>query len=252
MQTGTVLTASPPQAPTPVRRARNRLPHLAGIALLLALAACTSGPPHQSAPATTGAASAAADGSATNWLQYHGNQARTGAVAGLPAAGRLSIAWSRKLGAAVSGQPLVIGSTVVAATEEDDVYGLSRTSGAVLWKRRVGIPIPVGDQPCGNLNPLGILSTPVYDPQTRLVYVVAQDGRSGHLLAGLTLAGRIAFRRAVPSPDHEPFYDQQRGALALTGGRIYVVFGGHYGDCGPYRGTVIGIPVRAQGATVNT
>jgi outer membrane protein assembly factor BamB len=140
---------------------------------------------------------------------------------------------------------------VIAATELDDVYGLDRSTGAVLWKTRVGTPIPIGDQPCGNLNPLGITSTPVYDPQTKLVYVVAQNGRTGHLLAGLTLSGRIAVRSEVPAPDHEPFYDQQRGALALTNGRVYVVFGGHYGDCGPYVGTVVGMPAAGTGRIVD-
>jgi len=36
-------------------------------------------------------------------------------------------------------------------------------------------------------------------------------------------------------------------ALALTDGHIYVVFGGHYGDCGPYRGTVIAMPASGHG-----
>ena len=217
---------------------------------LAALAAC-GGPSaaHTSTPAPTAASSASnpAGGHPTNWLQYHGNEARTGAVAGLPPAGSLALAWSRQLSGAVYGEPLVVGHTVVAATETDDVYGLSWRTGAVLWKTRVGTPVPIGDQPCGNINPLGITSTPVYDPATKLVYVVAQDGKDGHLLAGLTLAGKLKVREEVPSPDHEPFYDQQRGALALTDGHVYVVFGGHYGDCGPYLGSVEGMPATGHG-----
>ena len=239
----------------------HRLPAGALAVAALALAACSITPQptatvspspsasaKASAPAATPSASPAA---ATDWFQYHGNEARTGTASGLPAAGRLSVAWSRPLGGTVAGQPLVIGTTVIAATELDDVYGLDRSTGAVLWKTRVGTPIPIGDQPCGNLNPLGITSTPVYDPQTKLVYVVAQNGRTGHLLAGLTLSGRIAVRSEVPAPDHEPFYDQQRGALALTNGRVYVVFGGHYGDCGPYVGTVVGMPAAGTGRIVD-
>ena len=171
-------------------------------------------------------------------------------MSGLPAAGTLSHAWSTPLSGAVTGQPLVIGGTVIAATEQDDVYGLSRTTGAVLWKTRVGTPVASSAQPCGNLSPLGITSTPVYDQQNRLVYVVAQNGRTGHLLAGLTLTGHIALQRAVPSPDHEPFYDQQRSALRLTAGRVYVAFGGHYGDCGPYLGTLVGLPASGSGPVV--
>jgi hypothetical protein len=33
----------------------------------------------------------------------------------------------------------------------------------------------------------------------------------------------------------------QRGALAILGGNLYVPFGGHFGDCGQYRGFVVGI-----------
>jgi outer membrane protein assembly factor BamB len=196
----------------------------------------------------TGTANVGPAGTATNWLQYHGNRARTGAVAGLPAAGRLSVAWSRTLGGAVYGQPLVIGGTVVAATEQDEVYGLSRSTGAVRWKTRVGTPLPISRQPCGNVTPLGITSTPVYDPQTRLVYVVAQSGAANHVLAALRVSdGHIAFSRQVPSPDHQAAYDQQRGALALADGHVYVVFGGHYGDCGPYIGSVVAMPATRHG-----
>ena len=214
----------------------------------IALAACAGQSP---AGGATPAAKpgGAAIGRPTNWLQYHGNAARTGELSGLPPAGQLKVAWSRKLGAPVYGQPLIIGSTVIAATESDQVYGLNRANGAVRWRTRVGTPLPLGQQPCGNINPLGITGTPLYDQQTRLVYVVAQNGRTGHLLAALRVTnGHVAFTRNVPSPDHRPFYDQQRGALALTHGHIYVVFGGHFGDCGPYIGSVVAMPATGRGA----
>ncbi len=222
-----------------------------------ALAACSSsgqpgqargpaaGTPPASGPTASPATSAVP---ATNWLQYHANAARTGAVPGLPAAGRLSLAWSRRLDSAVYGQPLVIGGTVIAATEADEVYGLDLATGAVRWHTRVGRPAAAGEQPCGDISPLGITSTPVYDPRTRLVYVVAQDGRSGHVMAGLRVPdGHVRVRMMVPSPDHQPFYDQQRGALALYGSHIYVAFGGHDGDCGPYRGAVVAMPASGHG-----
>ena len=167
----------------------------------------------------------------------------------MPTAGRLSVAWSARLGGAVYGQPLVIGTTVVAGTEAGDaVYGLDLATGTVRWHTAVGTAASMGDQPCGNVSPLGITSTGVYDPQTGLVYYVAQSGRSEHVLAGLDPAtGAIKVRQDVPSPDHQPFYDQQRGALALDDGYVYVVFGGHYGDCGPYIGSVVAMPEGGQG-----
>jgi hypothetical protein len=36
-------------------------------------------------------------------------------------------------------------------------------------------------------------------------------------------------------------FQNQRGALAILDGRVYVPYGGHFGDCGDYRGWVIGI-----------
>jgi outer membrane protein assembly factor BamB len=186
---------------------------------------------------------------AADWPQYHGNAARTGNAAGLPAAGRLAVAWSARLAGAVYGQPLVIGTTVVAATEAgDQIYGLDVSTGAVRWHTSVGTPASAGEQPCGNIAPLGITSTGVYDPQSGLAYFVAQSGPRRHVLAGIDPdTGTVRVRQDVPSPDHQPFYDQQRGALALDDGYVYVVLGGHFGDCGPYIGSVVGMPASGHG-----
>lgn len=240
---------------------RTRPPLRVALLLIGVLAGCSSGPAggqSGSPPASTGLAtptagaatpSAGVPPSVTGWLQYHGNGQRTGTVAGLPAAGRLSVAWSARLGGAVYGQPLVIGTTVVAGTEAGDaVYGLDLATGAVRWHTTVGTAASASQQPCGNVSPLGITATGAYDPQTGLVYFVAQSGRSEHVLAGLDPAtGAIRVRLDVPSPDHQPFYDQQRGALAIDEGYIDVVFGGHYGDCGPYLGSVVGMPASGHG-----
>lgn len=227
------------------------------LALLTVLAGCSSAPAaqpaHSPSPHRTGNASASAPspvppGSA-GWYQYHANRARTGIVTRLPPAGPLAVAWTASLGGAVYGQPLVVGTTVIAATEQnDEVYGLDLTTGAVRWHTSIGSAEPVSAQPCGDLNPLGITSTGLYDPQTGLAYFVAQSGTSQHVLVGLNPAsGAVAVRENVPSADHQPFYDQQRGALAAEDGYVYVVFGGHYGDCGPYIGSVVGMPVSGHG-----
>lgn len=147
------------------------------------------------------------------------------------------------------GQPLVIGNMVVAATESDEVYGLDEATGTVRWQVRVGSPFPLSQQPCGILNPLGITGTGVYDQQTQLAYFLAQSGKREHVLVGIDpTTGAVRFRRPVPSPDHQPAYDQQRAALALTSGHVYVSFGGHYGDCGPYIGSVVSVPATGNGA----
>jgi polyvinyl alcohol dehydrogenase (cytochrome) len=232
---------------------------LAALALAVLLSACastTTGGSHSASPPASPATSPVASGGsqlptapATDWLQYHGNGARTGAVAGLPAAGPLSIAWSASLGGAVYGQPLVVGDIVIAATERDEIFGLDRATGAIRWHVRVGTPVPLSRQPCGDIDPLGITGTGVYDSQTQLAYFVAQSGPDGHVLVGVDPAnGSVRLRRTVPSPEHQPADDQQRGALALGSGYVYVVYGGHFGDCGDYIGSVVAMPIGASGA----
>jgi outer membrane protein assembly factor BamB len=215
-------------------------------------ASSTTSPPASSPPAASAGPTSTktVEPATADWPTYHGNAQRTGAVAGLPAAGRLFIHWSRRLDGAVYGQPLIIGQTVIAATESNRVYGLSRATGRVLWSVQAasGHPVPLSAQPCGDLSPLGITSTPVYDPATRLVYVVAETTGAQQVLAGINPGtGRVAMRRVIPAPDGHAAYDQQRGALALAGGRIYVVFGGHFGDCGPYRGSIAAVPASGSG-----
>jgi hypothetical protein len=39
-------------------------------------------------------------------------------------------------------------------------------------------------------------------------------------------------------------FQNQRGALAVLDGKVYVPYGGHYGDCGDYHGWVLGIRLR--------
>jgi hypothetical protein len=117
----------------------------------------------------------------------------------------------------VYGQPLDIGHAAIAATEPDFVYGISLTTGRVRWSVHVGAALPLRSQLCGNINPLGITSTPTY--YRGLVYVVAQDGPTRHVLVGIApAAGQVRYRRPVPSPDGRSFYDQRarRWPLAMA------------------------------------
>jgi hypothetical protein len=200
-------------------------------------------PPTGGHPAPLGAA---------DWPTYHRDAARTGAAPAGPAAGPLSIAWRRHLDGAVYGQPLVIGGLVIAATEGDTVYGLDRATGKIRWHVHLGTPVPLSALPCGNIDPLGITGTPVYDRATRLVYAVAETTGFQHVLAGITVpGGKLVFLRDVPAPDGQPRFDQQRAALALDRGRVYVAFGGLDGDCGPYQGSISGIPATGRGPIVS-
>jgi outer membrane protein assembly factor BamB len=206
-------------------------------------------PAPSTAPATS--ASQTAKPGATDWPAYHRDAARTGVDPAAPAAGPLAIAWRRRLDGAVYGQPLVIGSTVIAATEGDSVYGLDRATGAVRWRVHLGTPVPLSKLPCGDIDPLGITGTTVYDPATGLVYAVAETTGFHHMLAGIAASsGKLSFLRDIPTGDGHPRYDQQRAALALDRGRVYVAFGGLDGDCGPYRGSIVGVPASGSGALV--
>ena len=175
-----------------------------------------------------------------DWTTYHQNNARTGLVASTPNPSALARLWSRPLDGAVYAEPLVVDGEVIAATENDSVYALSAQTGQILWRTNVGRPVPLADLPCGNIDPLGITSTPVYDPQTGLVFAVAEIQGPAHLLVGLDITtGQVKVRRLVDPPGIDPRAYQQRAALALSDGKVYISFGGLYGDCGDYRGTVV-------------
>jgi len=66
----------------------------------------------------------------------------------------------------VYAQPLVVGNTVIVATENDSVYGLDAKTGALQWKTSLGKAYHITS--CDDLTPdIGITSTPVYDPNTQ-------------------------------------------------------------------------------------
>jgi outer membrane protein assembly factor BamB len=240
---------------------------LGGTALTAAVcvvAACTSG-------VTTGAAggpalsqspvpamtlgSAPGAHPAAAWPEFNENPGRTGVAAGLPLAGQLSPRWMTQLDGAVYGQPLVVGGMVIAATENDSVYALDQGTGKVRWRSQLGTPVPVSQlNGCGDIFPLGITGTPVYDKGNGLVYAVAETLGYHHVLFGLSVTnGAVRVRRDIDEPSRlqDPAYDQQRPALTITGGRVYAAFGGLAGDCGQYQGMVVGVPLSGAGATVS-
>ena len=107
--------------------------------------------------------------------------------------------------------------------------------------------------PCGNIDPVGVTSTPVADPVAGLLYVVGflDPHHPHHELVALDLGSRdVRFRRPADPPGADPRVHNQRGALALANRRVYVAFGGRYGDCGRYHGWVVGLPASGQGPMV--
>jgi polyvinyl alcohol dehydrogenase (cytochrome) len=165
-------------------------------------------------------------------------------------------AWhsAAKLDGPVYAQPLVVGSRVYVATENDTIYALDTATGALLWKRSVGRPVPATDMrflPCGDIQPtVGITSTPVIDRAAGRIYAVANTLRSArvtHQLVALNLATGKPVRGypvRVDPPGADPTALLQRAALALDRGRVIVPYGGNAGDCGNYHGWLVAAATR--------
>ncbi len=199
---------------------------------------------------------------ATSVLEHHGGPSRAGTYAQAGVAGgalHLDPAFHAPVDGSIYAQPLFVDlggpDVLIAATEQNKVYALDARSGAVIWARTLGAPMPLSQLPCGNIDPLGITGTPVVDAASRTIYLDAMTGGGGaakHLVFALSVddgstrpgwpvdvsasakAGSLAFDSTVQN---------QRGALALVGGVLYVPYGGHWGDCGTYHGWVVGISV---------
>jgi len=141
----------------------------------------------------------------------------------------------------VYASPLIVGNRVYVATEGDSVYALDAANGTIAWRAALGDPVPGADLPCGNINPSGITGTPVVDVASHTLFAVAfLRADHHHELFALDLAdGHVKFHRPIDPPGLDPRVEQQRGALTISGGRVYVAFGGLFGDCGPYKGAVV-------------
>ncbi len=178
--------------------------------------------------------------SSTDWTTYHRDNSRTGFVQNAPDPHQLTQAWNVKLDGAVYAEPLVVGSNVIVATEGDSLYALDSHTGKVQWHTNVGTPVPLSTLPCGDIDPLGITGTPVYDPSTKLIFAVAEISGPAHILVGVDVGtGQVRVRRSVDISAMDPRVHQQRAALALYQNMVYIAYGGLDGDCGDYHGTVV-------------
>lgn len=231
------------------RAQRRALPMLVGllVGLLVAVTGCGA---NGLAISSEHAAPVPPAKAGDSWTTYHHDAGRHGYdPLANPASGRLATAWSRSLDGPVYGEPLVVGGTILAATENDSVYGLS-TKGQVLWRRHLGTPVSLSTLPCGNIDPLGVTSTPVYDAVSGKLFVAAElaSPLRHRLFAIDPSSGAISWSRNLDPARMDATVQQQRGALAIANGRVWVPFGGLAGDCGDYHGWMIGVPVSGTGA----
>ncbi|GDY30912.1 hypothetical protein GTS_25450 [Gandjariella thermophila] len=213
---------------------------------LLLAAACgtggSAGDPAGIPPTTNADRHASAPLGPDDWPTYHRDNARTGFVPAFPAPANPAVAWRAGLDGAVYGQPLVVGGRVLVATENDTLYALDPATGAVRWSTHVGTPVAKSTLPCGNIDPLGVTGTPVYDPATSRVFAVAETTGGRHELVGANVdTGRIEVRVEVEPPRGDRTVHQQRAALTVLNDRVHIAYGGLYGDCGDYFGTVVSV-----------
>lgn len=185
---------------------------------------------------------------AGDWLVYHHDPSGSGVAGSGVDPASLRAAWtSPALDGQLYGEPLVLGTRVYVATEDDTVYALSARNGSVLWRRHLARPVPAADLPCGDIAPaVGITGTPVIDPARHEIFVVADQigaGGPAHVLYGLgTTGGRVELRQAVDPSGSSPAALLQRVSLTLDRGAVVLGYGGNYGDCGHYHGWVVAVP----------
>ena len=170
----------------------------------------------------------------------------------------------------VYAQPLVVGSTVVVATENDWVYGLDAATGAVNWSTHFGSAWNISKSSvpklanCGDLTPMvGVTGTPVYDPGSGHVYFFANalnaNGNPRFYLFGIDPAnGNVTTKVLIwghPSNDasltFNPQYQGQRTGALLLNGWVYGAFASHC-DKQPYAGYVAGVNLASNAFTLWT
>lgn len=212
------------------------------------VAASTTAP---KAAAPTAAPAGSTPGAGGDWTSYHVDQSRTAATAASAPLDPARPLWRAELGGKVYGQALAFAGRVFAATETDRVVALDPATGAVVWSTSLGTPLrdasPVIG--CGDISPLGVTSTPVIDPATGTIYAVGEvtgpGDRVSRRLVGLDVTtGAIEVSDTVDPPvpageSQAPLL--QRAGLALANGRVYIAYGGNYGDCGHYHGWVVAV-----------
>ena len=147
---------------------------------------------------------------------------------------------------------------IVVTTAQNRVYALNASTGAEVWANmQYGAPITTqADINSGNrpLLPFGVVGTGTIDPATRTLYFSAGtlvSSKANHRIHAVDLTNGmeksgwpVAVDTAAKNAEGGAFVptnQNQRAALALVGGRVYVPYGGHIGDAGDYHGWIVGI-----------
>jgi len=141
---------------------------------------------------------------------------------------------------------------LIVATESNAVYGLNAVTGAQVWKAQLPASAPLSSLGCGNIDPEGITGTPVIDPATGTLYLDALVKGAGgvakqKIYALSVTTGQVLAHWPVDvenqvkalSQTFDSSIEGERSALQFMGGKLYVSYGGRFGDCGDYHGIVV-------------
>lgn len=204
---------------------------------------------------------------------YHADAARSGhyivpCLTWADAAGmRRDAAFDGRVPGNIYAQPLywrppgAARGLVIVATEDNVVAALDAVTGSTVWQTRLRPAVVHLQLGCGNIDPIGVTGTPVIDERRGTLYLDAMvDSGDGprHLVFGLSLADGAVLPgwpvdvasslHALGMSFNAPAQNE-RGALTLAGDRLFVPYGGHYGECGDYHGWVVGLNLDPPGAT---
>ncbi|HEX3906024.1 MAG TPA: hypothetical protein VH853_24590, partial [Polyangia bacterium] len=200
-------------------------------------------------------------------LQHHNDLARDGLYidGAFPQCAVANMAIDTSFaGATVTGNvyaaPLYLagsGSTpdeVIVATESDNVYAFNASTGAKVWPAKsVGTGVSSG-LPCGNITPLGVTGTPVIDGTNRIIYLDAMTtdttATAKHMVHAINADSGaeqpnwpvdLNAKATSGATTFQSTLQNQRAALTLLGGKVFIPFSGHVGDCDGYHGWMVGI-----------
>ena len=203
---------------------------------------------------------------------YHNDLQRTGQNLNeyaLTPANVSSLAFKQLFSCPVDGyvyaQPLWVANLTVGganhnvvfiATEHDSVYAFDADSPSclLLWKTSfLGTNVTTmswldtSSTPTNDVYPeIGITSTPVIDPVTKTIYVVAKTKESVgtgcsanspcfvnrlHALDVITGAEKFGGPVVISAPNFDPLLHFNRPALLLNNGTVYIGFGSHGDRC---------------------
>ncbi len=176
--------------------------------------------------------------------------------------------WAAEVDGEIYAEPLVVSGVAVlgrvrtvvyVVTGRDVIYAFDAANGGRLWGPvSLGSPVTRASYPCAAVDPVGITSTPVLDREAGTLYVVGLTASlGGHAATYLITALDIksgTVRPGWPVPISPPpssgstfdgMAEQQRGALLLMGGVVYVPFGGNDGGCGDAHDWIVAVRASA-------